>query len=166
MRARRFALGAGADAYPGGVHAEQMAEDMPLVDLDTNALEAAQLLAERRLPALVVTQADGSPHSILPASQVVRFLVPGYVQDDPSLARVMNESMADRAGDKLGSKRVRDLLPDERRELAAVNHDDTIIEVAAIMARLRCPLAAVMKGDKLIGVISASRLLELALQPS
>jgi len=147
------------------VHAEQMAEEMPLVDLDTSALEAARLLAQRRLPALVVTEADGSPHSILPASQVVRFLVPGYVQDDPSLARVMNESMADRAGDKLASKRVRDLLPHEHRELAAVNHDDTIIEVAAIMARLRCPLAAVMKGDKLIGVISASRLLELALQP-
>ena len=106
---------------------------------------------------------DGSPHSILPASQVVRFLVPSYVQDDPSLARVMNESIADRAGDKLGGKRVRDLLPRERRELPAVNHDDTIIEVAAIMARLRCPLAAVMKDGRLIGVISASRLLELAL---
>jgi CBS domain-containing protein len=91
--------------------------------------------------------------------------VPGYVQDDPSLARVMNESMADRAGDKLGNKRVRDLLPAERRELAAVNHDDTIIEVAAIMARLRGPLAAVMKGDRLIGVISASRLLKVARQP-
>jgi predicted transcriptional regulator len=142
-----------------------MAEDMPLVDLDTSALEAARLLALQRLPALVVTERNGSPHSILPASQVVRFLVPGYVQDDPSLARVMNESMADHAGDKLASKRVRDLLPAERRELAAVNHDDTIIEVAATMARLRCPLAAVMKGDKLIGVISASRLLELALQP-
>jgi CBS domain-containing protein len=163
--ASRSAFGKGVDAYAGGVHAEQMAEDMPLVDLDTSALEAARLLAERRLPALVVTEADGSPHSILPASQVVKFLVPGYVQDDPSLARVMNESMADRAGEKLGSKRVRDLLPAERRELAAVNHDDTIIEVAAIMARLRCPLAAVMKGDKLIGAISASRLLELALQP-
>ena len=47
-----------------------------------------------------------------------RFLVPGYVQDDPSLARVMNESMADRAGDKLADKRVRDLLPHEPRELA------------------------------------------------
>jgi CBS domain-containing protein len=140
-----------------------MAEDMPLVDLDTNALEAAHLLADRRLPALVVTETDGSPHSILPASQVVRFLVPGYVQDDPSLARVMNESMADRAGEKLSNKRVRDLLPREHSELAAVNHDDTIIEVAAIMARLRCPLAAVMKGDKLVGVITASRLLELAL---
>jgi CBS domain-containing protein len=146
------------------VHAEQMAEDTPFVDLDSNALEAAQLLAERRLPALVVTNPDGSPHSILPASQVVRFLVPSYVQDDPSLARVMNESMADRAGDKLGSKRVRDLLPSEKRELPAVNHDDTIIEVAAIMARLRSPMAAVMRDDKLIGVISASRLLELALR--
>ena len=134
-----------------------------MVDLDTNALEAAHLLADRRLPALVVTETDGSPHSILPASQVVRFLVPGYVQDDPSLARVMNESMADRAGEKLSNKRVRDLLPKEHSELAAVNHDDTIIEVAAIMARLHCPLAAVMKGDKLVGVITASRLLELAL---
>ncbi|WP_344801459.1 CBS domain-containing protein [Microlunatus ginsengisoli] len=145
------------------MHAEQMAEDAPLVSLDANALEAAHVLADRRLPALVVTDVDGSPHSILPASQVVRFLVPGYVQDDPSLARVMSESMADRAGEKLGRKRVRDVLPVERSELAAVNHDDTIIEVAAIMARLRCPLVAVMRDGRLIGVITASRLLELSL---
>ncbi len=140
-----------------------MAETAPLVDLDTDALEAAQLLAEQRLPALVVTETNGSPHSILPASQVVRFLVPSYVQDDPSLARVMNESMADRAGEKLSGHRVRDLLPKEPRELPAVNHDDTIIEVAAIMARLHCPVVAVMKDNTLIGVISASRLLELSL---
>ena len=140
-----------------------MAEQTPVVDLDVNALEAAQLLAEQRLPALVVVEPNGAPHAILPASQVVRFLVPGYVQDDPTLARVMTESMADRAGDKLGSKRVRDLLSKDRPELPVVNHDDTIIEVAAIMARLRCPLVAVMRNGELIGVVTASRLLELAL---
>ena len=140
-----------------------MAEPTPVVDLDVNALEAAQLLAEQRLPALVVVEPNGVPHAILPASQVVRFLVPGYVQDDPTLARVMTESMADRAGDKLGGKRVRDLLSTGRPELPVVNHDDTIIEVAAIMARLRCPLVAVMRNGELIGVITASRLLELAL---
>jgi CBS domain-containing protein len=145
------------------VHAEQMAEEIPMVDLDLGALDAAQLLATQRLPALVVTNADGTPHSILPASQVVRFLVPSYVQDDPSLARVMNESMADRAGEKLGNKRVRDLLPREPQELPVVNHDDTIIEVAAIMARLRSPLVAVMREKQLLGVITASRLLQLAL---
>lgn len=143
-----------------------MAEEMPLVGLDDSALDAALLLARHRLPALVVTNADGSPHSILPSSQVVRFLLPSYVVDDPSLARVMSESMADRAGEQLAHKRVRDLLPREPRELPAVNHDDTIIEVAAIMARLKCPLTAVMQDGKLIGVITASRLLELALRPT
>jgi predicted transcriptional regulator len=142
-----------------------MAEEFPVVDLDSDALDAARLLAEHRLPGIVVIDQGGCPHSILPASQVVRFLVPSYVRDDPSLAGVLNESMADRVADKLSGKTVRSLLPDDRPELPKVNGDDTIIEVAAIMARLRCPLVAVMEGKTLLGVISASRLLQLALTP-
>lgn len=140
-----------------------MAESFPVVDLDSDAWEAARLLAEHRLPGLVVTDRDGHPQAILPASQVVRFLVPSYVQDDPSLAGVLDESMADRVADKLGGKSVRDVIPREAPELAVVKSDDTIVEVAAVMARLRCPLAAVMDGDNLIGVITASRLLQQAL---
>lgn len=147
------------------MHAENMAEKYPVVGLDSDALAAARLLASDRLPGLVVMDSRGCPCSILPASQVVRFLVPFYVQDDPSLAAVVNESMADHIVDKLSGKTVRALLPEEPQELPVVNSDDTILEVAAIMARLRCPLAAVMNGDKLVGVITASRLLELALTP-
>jgi CBS domain-containing protein len=143
-----------------------MAEEIPLVHLDDSALEAARILGRRRLAGLVVTDDRGQPYAILPASQVVRFLVPTYIQDDPSLARVLNESMADHAADKLGSRTVREVLPKEPRELAVVNHDDTIIEVAAIMARLRSPLVAVLADKQLIGVISASRLLEFALPAS
>jgi CBS domain-containing protein len=147
------------------MHAVEMAEEYPVVELDSDALAAARLLAERRLPGLVVTDETGCPQSVLPASQVVRFLVPGYVRDDPSLAGVLDESMADRIADKLGGKTVRSLLPEEATELPRVNSDDTIVEVAAMMARLRCPLAAVMEGKTLIGVISASRLLQVALTP-
>ncbi len=142
-----------------------MAEEYPVVDLDSDALDAARLLAEHRLPGIVVTDDKGCPCSVLPASQVVRFLVPSYVQDDPSLAGVLDESMADRIADKLSGKKVRALLPKEASELPRVNSDDTIVEVAAMMARLRCPLVAVMDGKDLIGVISASRLLQLALAP-
>ncbi|GLY42765.1 CBS domain-containing protein [Amycolatopsis sp. NBRC 101858] len=145
------------------MHAVEMAEEYPVVDVDSDALAAAKLLAERRLPGIVVTDASGCPCSILPASQVVQFLVPQYVQDDPSLAGVLDESMADRAADKLGGKTVRSLLPEKPAELPRVQADDTIVEVAAIMARLRCPLVAVMEDKRLLGVISASRLLELAL---
>jgi CBS domain-containing protein len=100
---------------------------------------------------------------VLPASQVVRFLVPSYVQDDPSLARVIDESLADRIADKLTGLTVRRLLPDEPREIPVVNHDDTMLEIAAIMARLRSPLVVVVRDRRVLGAITASRLLELAI---
>jgi predicted transcriptional regulator len=142
-----------------------MAEDFPVVGADSDAWDAVTQLAEQRLPGLVVTDPTGQPVSILPTSQVVRILVPTYVQDDPSLAGVLSESMADRVADKLRGKTVRALLPEKPPELAVVNHDDTIVEVAAVMARLRCPLAAVTRGEIMVGVITASRLLQLALTP-
>jgi hypothetical protein len=129
-----------------------MAEDFPVVSLDDDARQAVELLASRRLPGLIVTRPDGTPYAVLPASQVVRFLVPSYVQDDPSLARVIDESLADR-------------VADEPTEIPQVNHDDTILEIAAIMARLRCPLVVVVRDRKIVGAITASRLLELAMTP-
>ena len=101
--------------------------------------------------------------TILPASQVVRLLVPVYVQEDPSLAGVLSESIADRIADKLGGKSVAAVLPKPPPDMTTVKSDDTIIEVAAIMARNRSPLVAVMGGKGIVGVITAPRLLEVAL---
>ena len=145
------------------MHAEDIAEDFPVITIDSDALEAARTLAEHRLPGIVVTDSSGQPYAVLPASQVVRFIVPRYIQDDPSLAGVLSESMADRAAEKLGGKTVRDVLPEHLLEVPAAHADDTIIEVAALMARLRSPLIAVIKDGKLHGVITASRLLAAAL---
>ena len=146
------------------MRAEDIAEDFPVVSIDSGALGAALMLAEHRLPGIVVTDSSGNPYAVLPASQVVRFILPAYVQDDPSLAGVLDESMADRAADKLGGKTVRDVLPEHLLDVPAADADDTIIEVAAIMVRLRSPLIAVVKDGKLHGVITASRLLAAALK--
>jgi CBS domain-containing protein len=122
------------------------------------------MLAEHLLPGIVVTDSSGLPYAILPASQVVRFLVPTYVQDDPSLAGVIDESWADKAAEKLGNKKVRDVLPEHLQDIPSAKADDTIIEVAALMARLKSPLVAVLKDGQLHGVITASRLLAAALR--
>jgi CBS domain-containing protein len=151
-------------SYRRLMHAEQIAEDFPIVSIDTDALAAARMLAEHRLPGLLVTDAAGRPYAVLPASQVVRFILPRYVQDDPALAGVLDESMADRCAEKLSGKKVRDVLPDHLVDVPPAHADDTLIEVAALMARLRSPLIAVVKGDTLIGVITASRVLEAALK--
>ncbi len=145
------------------MRADELAEDLPTVALDSPARDAAVLLAERRLPGLVVLDADGRPHSILPASQVVAFIVPSYVRDDPSLAGVLGELAADKIADRLAGETVASLLPEEPTELPRVNADDTIVEVAAVMARLHCPLVAVMDDDDFVGTVSASRLLRRAL---
>ena len=145
------------------MRADQIAEEFPEVTLDSNALEAVRLLSTRRLPGLVVTDTAGAPVTILPASQVVRLLVPPYVQEDPSLAGVLSESMADRVADKLGGKTVDEVLPKPAPVMTTVKADDTIIEVAAAMARNRSPLVAVIGDEGIVGVITASRLLEVAL---
>jgi CBS domain-containing protein len=146
------------------MRAAEIDEEFPVVDIDSPALDAARMLAEHRLPGIVVTTADGQLYAVLPASQVVRFIVPRYVQDDPLLARVLAESMADRAAEKLGGKTIRELLPRRQLVLPTVDADDTIIEVAMIMARLRSPLIAVMQQGRLHGVITTSRLSAMALK--
>lgn len=134
------------------------------MSVNSDALAAARLLAAHRLPGIVVTDEAGKPFAVLPASQVVRFIVPRYVQDDPSLAGVLTESVADRAAEKLGGKTVGHMLPDHLTNVPWAHADDTIIEVAAVMARLHSPLIAVVKDGKLFGVITASRLLDAAVK--
>jgi CBS domain-containing protein len=147
------------------VRAEEFVDEFPVVDIDSPARDAVQLLAEHRLTGLVVgTHTSEKPYAVLPASQVVRFLVPAYVQDDPGLARVLTESMADHAADKLSGKTIRDLLPTKAQQIPVVDADDTIIEVAEVMSRMHSPLVIVVKNGKLHGVITASRLLAEALK--
>lgn len=145
------------------MRAEQIAEEFPVVRSDSDAIEAVRLIAEHRLPGLVIVDPTGRPLQILPASQVVRMLVPAYVQDDPALAGVVGELTADKVAEKLAGKSVQQVVPKPPRQMAAVHADDTIIEVAAVMAREHSPLAAVVTEGRLIGVITASRLLEVAL---
>lgn len=146
------------------MHAADIAEDYPVVAIDSGALAAARLLAQHRLPGIVVVDSNGKPHAVLPASQVVRFIVPGYIQDDPSLAGVLNETVADRVAEKLAGKTVREVLPEHLHDMPSAAADDTVIEVAATMARLRSPLIAVVKDGALHGVITASRLLAAVLK--
>src|ERR1700744_4017874 len=112
------------------------------------------MVAEGSLPGIVIVTADGQLYAVLPAYEVVRFIVPSYVQDDPLLAGVLAESIADRAAEKLGGKTLRQLLSQHQLTLPTANADDTIIEVAALMGRLRSPLIAVMKHGRLHGVIT------------
>ncbi|MGH3343007.1 MAG: CBS domain-containing protein [Carbonactinosporaceae bacterium] len=145
--------------------ARDLAEAFPVVGLDDDALDAVRLLASGRLPGIVVANAQGRPQAILPGSQVLRFVLPLYVQEDPSLARVYDEEHADRIASRLAGRPVRDVLPRSDQELAVVDEDATAVEVAAVMARLRSPPVVVQGGAGILGVVTAAHLLEHLVPP-
>ena len=137
-------------------------EPFPTVSLSTEALAAARLLGTARLPGLIVCEDDGTPHSVLGGSQVLRFMIPQYVQDDPALARVYDDAAAEQLLGRLSAKSVRDLLPrpQDRNELPVVDLDDTTVEIAAVMAQLHSPVVAVLDGGRVVGAVTVSRLFE------
>jgi CBS domain-containing protein len=146
------------------VRARDLAVEYETVDVGTDAMAAARLMAEHKLPALLVVDDRGEPQAILPTSQMIRILVPEYVIEDPTLAAVVDEHHADRLCQVLKGRTVRDCLSMSAPAPPVTAPDDTALEVAAQMARARSPLVAVVERDKagsrLLGVITASRLLE------
>jgi len=145
------------------VKARDLAAPYPTVRADSPAAEAARMLTELGRPALVVVDEHDHPVAILPASQVLRLVIPRYIQDDPALARVVDEAFADHMCDSLVGKTVAELLPDQGPKLVIAEPDDNAIEIAAQMAGNRSPLVAVVDGRgpraPMVGVITVASLL-------
>ena len=145
------------------MQAQQLASPYPTVRMDTPAAEAVRVLTEHDRPGLIVVDDNEHPIAILPGSQVLRMLIPRYVQEDPTLARVLDEAFADKMYEALGDKSVHDLMPQDKVPMPVVAPDDTVLEIAAIMASNRSPLVAVVeersKTAPLIGAISAGQLI-------
>jgi CBS domain-containing protein len=144
--------------------------DYPTVTPDSSAMEAARLLTEHMLPGLIVVDDRRHAVAVLPGSQLLRFVIPRYVQDDPNLARVYDEFHADQLCAKLAGKSVADVLPNDHRPPPVVGADATAMEIATLMAAAHSPLVAVAEhaertDSPVIGVITVPRLLKPLLPP-
>jgi CBS domain-containing protein len=143
------------------MRARDLVGPFPTVDLHTPAIEAARLLAGQDLPGLIVLDDRGRPSTILPGTQVLRMAIPSYCIDDPALARVIDEAAADLFLRELGDRTVEQCLPERQRELPVVDPDATVLEIAALMARARSPLVAVVdRKEGLLGAVTLDALLD------
>ena len=146
------------------MRARDVLVEFPAVRPDTAVIEAARLLAAQDLPGLVVLDDVGRPRTILPGTEVLRMAVPLYCQADPALARVVDEQAADIFVHQLGDRTVAQALPGQRPELPVVDGDATALEMAALMARSRSPLVAVVDDDaRFIGAVTLDGLLDAVL---
>lgn len=133
---------------------------VPTVTSEDSVARTMQIMALNRLPGLIVVDGRGRPTVVLPGTQVLRLAVPQAYQEDPSLARAVDEAHADRFWAELGDRTVADCLTDTHPRAVTVRPDATLLEVAALMARRRSPLVAVVDaGGTLIGAVTLERVL-------
>lgn len=139
-------------------------EPYPTVTAATRVLEATRGLTRPGRPGLIVVDEHDHPVAVVPGSQVLKFILPGYIQDDPTLARVVTEGFSDQLCEALKEKTVGDLLPKDPPRLPLVQPDDNLVGVAALMAREHSPLVAVVDGQgkqaPMVGVIRLAQLME------
>jgi len=147
------------------VRAGDLAKPEGLVAVTDTVLVAARRLVEESLAGLAVVSDEGRPLAVIPASQVLGLAVPGYVKDDPSLARVVDEATADRLAQRLTGMTMQDVLDDAEPDLLTTVRDQaTLLEAAAMMAREHVPLLVVTdRTGVAVGTLSARTLLRASL---
>lgn len=143
------------------MRAEQLVEQVPTVRRATTGAEAARVLAEYRLAALLVTDDDGDPIAVVPGSQLLAIVLPRWVRDDRRLAHVYDEKGADEIARRLNESTIGDLLDDDKLEpddTPSVLPEDTLLEVASAMDEHHCPMLVVRdRQGAFHGVITMSR---------
>lgn len=136
-----------------------LAVTYPSLPADAPAAEVARILAEEPVDAVFIER-HGQLQGVVTDLGLLLRLLPGYVLEDPTLAQVLEEGAADLLWQRLDGHTAAELLPTKRAEVAQVDDDATLLEVAAAMVRARAQPVAVRDRDgRLLGGITTSRLL-------
>ncbi|MEU3164870.1 CBS domain-containing protein [Streptosporangium sp. NPDC006930] len=142
------------------MQARDIAVTIPTVTKGDSVAKAVRIMVIGRLPGLIIVDDLSRPKVVLPGTQVLRLAVPGSYQEDPALARTIDEDYADQFWQELGNRTVGDCLPRDAARPVTVSTTANLLEVAALMARTRSPIVAVVDRDaSLIGAITLERLL-------
>jgi CBS domain-containing protein len=126
---------------------------------DASAAEAAALLTRVETSAALVIDEGGVLAGILSDEDLLRRLLPGYVGETTSLARVLEEGTAEELWHRLEARTVRDLLLPPPDVAPVVDREATLIEVASVMVRARVRLVAVVDEGRVVGGITIDHLL-------
>lgn len=119
------------------MRASDIATSLVVLDRGTPATKAVRLIAERDLLGLVIAEDGERPSEVVSSLDVVRFMLPGYLLDDLSLANTLGEAGVEDLFEALSGRTIGDLVDDETvtvRPVLVVPPDAGLVEVAARMA--------------------------------
>lgn len=138
---------------------EVMTRDVVTIDAQDTLHEALRLMTENRVAALPVVNGKGKCVGVISTSDLIEVTS----EVDEELEELEHTGIAAQAwlleqmGKSLGDRHVEDLMS---RDVATVGPDSLIVEAARLMRKNRVHRLPVVEGDTLLGLISASDVLD------
>lgn len=126
---------------------------------DDPAEDLVRVFARRSLRAVAVVSAEGELIGLVTDEDLLYALLPPYVLDDYTLARVLERNADSELRRRLEGKRVKNVINIRRRQPLPVGPDDSLVEVTSAMVRAADPAVLVVEDDVLAGVITVDDLL-------
>lgn len=120
--------------------------ELPMIDRTRSAAEASRVIAETGRIGVVVCGRDKRPLGMITAVDLFRLALPEYLMSDPSLAATLDEEGIAELIAKLRDKTVGEVIDDDSvrlREVPVVQPDDTVVEIAAVLASAGSTIAMV-----------------------
>jgi CBS domain-containing protein len=139
--------------------ARNLASPQPVLRAGAPARDAAAVLARHDVRAILVVDDHDALVGVLSDSELLRRLLPSYVDEASTLARVLEEGAAEVLYRRLEGRSIADLMTRDREVEPLVAGDDTLVEVASVMVRARAPAVGVVDDGRLIGGITIDDLL-------
>jgi CBS-domain-containing membrane protein len=152
------------------MHAADVVETIPTARPDDEVLSAVRMVCRQGLPRLVVADERGDLVGCLSSIDLLRLVLPRYLQEDPGLARVVDEEHAEGIAAALAGTSVRDVIGTSVRDVIGgatnrvpwVRSRATVVEIAEQMVLRSCPIVLVTGDDgAMLGIVTANRLLGL-----
>jgi len=119
-------------------------------------------ILETNQAAAMVVDGAGNLLGLVGIHDILRRIVPQYLDLDSNLATVLHESYFDEVFAKLSGVTAADLMR-KGDALDSVSPDDAVIKAAAIFVELRRKVLPVVEGSRLVGVITRRSVLRRAL---
>jgi len=117
---------------------EPIGRSLPVVTRATTLREAVAILSDARVRWLLVAEADNIPRAALSGVDILSALMPTYLLEDPTLARVYNREAAREVVSAAMQRTLGEVLDEmEMRnwELPTVQAEPTVLEIAAEFVR-------------------------------
>lgn len=144
------------------MRASDVVQPLPAARLADAVLPAMRTVARRDLAGLVVVDDQDHVVACVSLTDLLGLVLPRYMRDEPCLARTYGEAHADRVAKGLADVAVGDVVGEVTERIPVVRADATLVELAEMMSRQRCPLVMVEQRETgVLGVVTAGRLLEV-----